>query len=213
MKGIIGRKLGMTTIYKDGKAFGVTVIKAGPCTVTQKKTAEAGEYDAIQLGFEELTIDRAKKILTKPLLKKFEAAKVQPQKVLREMRVDNVNDYNVGDVINAGIFAEGETVDVIGKSKGKGFSGGMKRWNLHGGEATHGSKFHRELGSIGNSAWPSKIWKGKKMPGQYGNARATVLNLKVVKVDAENGVLAVSGAVPGARGGLVIVRSAKKSRK
>ena len=213
MKGIIGRKLGMTTIYKDGKAFGDTVINAGPCTVTQNKTTEAGEYDAIQLGFEELTADRAKKLLTKPLLKKFEAAKVKPHKVLRELRVDNVTDYAVGDVVNAGIFSEGETVDVIGTSKGKGYSGPMKRWNFSGGEASHGSKFHRQLGSVGNHTEPAKIWKGKKMPGQYGNTRATVLNLKVVKVDAENGVLAVAGAVPGARGGLVVVRSAKKSRK
>jgi len=168
MKGILGRKLGMTTIYKDGKAFGVTVVKAGPCTVVQKKTSEGGEYDAIQVGFEELTPERAKKILTKPLVKKFEAVKVKPHRVLKEFKVGNINDFNVGDIIEAGVFSEGEKVDVTGFSKGRGFSGAMKRWNFRGGEASHGSKFHREMGSVGNHTDPAKIWKGKKMPGQYG---------------------------------------------
>ncbi|MBO8166466.1 MAG: 50S ribosomal protein L3 [Thermotogae bacterium] len=213
MKGIIGRKLGMTTIYRDGKALGVTVIKAGPCTVIQKKTAAAGEYDAIQLGFEELPQKRAEKLLTKPLLKKFEAANVKPHRVLREIRINNPDEYNVGDVIDAGIFAEGETVDVTGWTKGRGFTGAMKRWNFRGGEASHGSKFHRELGSVGNHTEPAKIWKGKKMPGRYGNERVTVQNLEVIKVDAENGIIAVHGAVPGARGGLVIIKSAKKPRR
>ncbi|MBN2218988.1 MAG: 50S ribosomal protein L3, partial [Kosmotogaceae bacterium] len=204
MKGILGRKLGMTTIYKDGKAFGVTVVKAGPCTVVQKKTSEGGEYDAIQVGFEELTPERAKKILTKPLVKKFEAVKVKPHRVLKEFKVGNINDFNVGDIIEAGVFSEGEKVDVTGFSKGRGFSGAMKRWNFRGGEASHGSKFHRELGSVGNHTDPAKIWKGKKMPGQYGNEKKTVKNLTVVKVDAENGLLAIYGAVPGARGGLLV---------
>ncbi|MDI9367162.1 MAG: 50S ribosomal protein L3, partial [Thermotogota bacterium] len=197
MKGILGRKLGMTTIYKDGKAFGVTVVKAGPCTVVQKKTSEGGEYDAIQVGFEELTPERAKKILTKPLVKKFEAVKVKPHRVLKEFKVGNINDFNVGDIIEARVFSEGEKVDVTGFSKGRGFSGAMKRWNFRGGEASHGSKFHRELGSVGNHTEPAKIWKGKKMPGQYGNEKKTVKNLTVVKVDAENGLLAIYGAVPG----------------
>ncbi|ACR80583.1 MULTISPECIES: 50S ribosomal protein L3 [Kosmotoga] len=213
MKGIIGRKLGMTTIYEDGKALGVTVIKAGPCTVVQKKTAAGGEYNAIQLGFEELSPERAKKLLTKPILKKFEAAKVKPHRILKEIRVENPDEYNVGDVIDAGIFKEGELVDVTGWTKGRGFTGAMKRWNFGGGEVTHGSKFHRELGSVGNHTEPAKIWKGKKMPGRYGNERVTVLNVKVVKVDAENGLIAIHGAVPGARGGLVIIRAAKRPRK
>ena len=210
MKGILGRKLGMTTIYKDGKAFGVTVVKAGPCTVVQKKTSEGGEYDAIQVGFEELTPERAKKILTKPLVKKFEAVKVKPHRVLKEFKVGNINDFNVGDIIEAGVFSEGEKVDVTGFSKGRGFSGAMKRWNFRGGEASHGSKFHRELGSVGNHTEPAKIWKGKKMPGQYGNEKKTVKNLTVVKVDAENGLLAIYGAVPGARGGLLVIKSANR---
>jgi len=210
MKGILGRKLGMTTIYKDGKAFGVTVVKAGPCTVVQKKTSEGGEYDAIQVGFEELTPERAKKILTKPLVKKFEAVKVKPHRVLKEFKVGNINDFNVGDIIEAGVFSEGEKVDVTGFSKGRGFSGAMKRWNFRGGEASHGSKFHREMGSVGNHTDPAKIWKGKKMPGQYGNEKKTVKNLTVVKVDAENGLLAIYGAVPGARGGLLVIKSANR---
>ncbi len=210
MKGILCRKLGMTTIYKDGKAFGVTVVKAGPCTVVQKKTSEGGEYDAIQVGFEELTPERAKKILTKPLVKKFEAVKVKPHRVLKEFKVGNINDFNVGDIIEAGVFSEGEKVDVTGFSKGRGFSGAMKRWNFRGGEASHGSKFHRELGSVGNHTDPAKIWKGKKMPGQYGNEKKTVKNLTIVKVDAENGLLAIYGAVPGARGGLLVIKSANR---
>ncbi|CCU85936.1 MULTISPECIES: 50S ribosomal protein L3 [Mesotoga] len=210
MKGILGRKLGMTTIYKDGKAFGVTVVKAGPCTVVQKKTSDGGEYDAIQVGFEELTPERAKKVLTKPLVKKFEAAKVKPHRILKELKVGNINDFNVGDIIEARVFSEGEKVDVTGFSKGRGFSGAMKRWNFRGGEASHGSKFHRELGSVGNHTEPAKIWKGKKMPGQYGNEKKTVKNLTVVKVDAENGLLAIYGAVPGARGGLLVIKSANR---
>lgn len=210
MKGILGRKLGMTTLYKDGKAFGVTVVKAGPCTVVQKKTLEGGEYDAIQVGFEELTPERAKKILTKPLVKKFEAAKVKPQRVLKEFKVGNINDYTVGDIIEVGVFSEGEKVDVTGYSKGRGFSGAMKRWNFRGGEASHGAKFHRELGSVGNHTEPAKIWKGKKMPGQYGNEKKTIKNLTVVKVDAENGLIAIYGAVPGARGGLLVIKSATR---
>ena len=210
MKGILGRKLGMTTLYKDGKAFGVTVVKAGPCTVVQKKTLEGGEYDAIQVGFEELTPERAKKILTKPLVKKFEAAKVKPQRVLKEFKVGNINDYTVGDIIEVGVFLEGEKVDVTGYSKGRGFSGAMKRWNFRGGEASHGAKFHRELGSVGNHTEPAKIWKGKKMPGQYGNEKKTIKNLTVVKVDAENGLIAIYGAVPGARGGLLVIKSATR---
>jgi large subunit ribosomal protein L3 len=210
MKGILGRKLGMTTLYKDGKAFGVTVVKAGPCTVVQKKTLEGGEYDAIQVGFEELTPERAKKILTKPLVKKFEAAKVKPHRVLKEFKVGNINDYTVGDIIEVGVFSEGEKVDVTGYSKGRGFSGAMKRWNFRGGEASHGAKFHRELGSVGNHTEPAKIWKGKKMPWQYGNEKKTIKNLTVVKVDAENGLIAIYGAVPGARGGLLVIKSATR---
>ncbi len=210
MKGLIGRKLGMTRIYKDGKAFGVTVIKAGPCTVVQKKTAEEGEYDALQLGFEELTKERARKLLSKPVYQKFEHVNVKPYRILREIRVNNVADYKVGDVIDAGIFAGGEIVDVTSISKGKGFSGVMKRWNFRGGEATRGSKFHRQMGSMGPGTDPAKILKGKKMPGRHGGVRLTVQNLKIVKVDAENGLIAINGPVPGARGSLVVIKSSRR---
>ncbi|MFO7882885.1 MAG: 50S ribosomal protein L3 [Kosmotogaceae bacterium] len=206
MKGIIGRKLGMTTIYKDGVSYGATIIKAGPCTVVQKKTASSGEYDAIRIGFEELSENRAKKLLTKPLLKSFEAAKVKPHRIIKEIRIDNPDDYNVGDVVTVSIFSDGEQVDITGKSKGKGFAGVMKRWNFKGGEASHGSKFHREMGSVGQHTDPAKIWKGKKMPGRYGNERTTIKNLEVITVDEENGLIAVNGPVPGARGSLVIVK-------
>ncbi len=210
MKGLIGRKLGMTRIYKDGKAFGVTVIKAGPCTVVQKKTAEEGEYDALQLGFEELTKERARKLLSKPVYQKFEHVNVKPHRILREIRVNNVADYKVGDVIDAGIFAGGDIVDVTSISKGKGFSGVMKRWNFRGGEATRGSKFHRQMGSMGPGTDPAKILKGKKMPGRHGGVRLTVQNLKIVKVDAENGLIAINGPVPGARGSLVVIKSSRR---
>jgi large subunit ribosomal protein L3 len=210
VKGLIGRKLGMTRIYRDGKAFGVTVIKAGPCTVVQKKSAEEGEYDALQLGFEELTKERARKVLSKPVYQRFEHSKVKPHRVLREVRVNNVADYKVGDVIDVSIFADGDIVDVTSISKGKGFSGVMKRWNFRGGEATRGSKFHREMGSMGAGTDPAKIFKGKKMPGRYGGVRMTVQNLKVIRVDAENGLIAIDGPVPGARGSLVVVKSSRR---
>lgn len=206
MKGIIGRKLGMTTVYKDGISFGATIIKAGPCKVIQKKTASSGEYDAIRIAFEELSENRAKKLLTKPLLKTFEAAKVKPHKIIKEIRVSNPDNYNVGDEISISIFSYGEKVDITGKSKGKGFAGAMKRWNFKGGEASHGSKFHRELGSIGQHTDPAKIWKGKKMPGRYGNERNTMKNLEILAVDEKNGLIAVNGSVPGARGSLVIIK-------
>jgi large subunit ribosomal protein L3 len=206
MKGIIGRKLGMTTVYRDGISYGATIIKAGPCTVVQKKTASNGEYDAIRLGFEELSENRAKKLLTKPILKTYEAAKVKPHRIIKEIRVDNTDTYNVGDEITVSIFSDGEKVDISGKSKGKGFAGVMKRWNFKGGEASHGSKFHRELGSVGQHTDPAKIWKGKKMPGRYGNESITIRNIEVIVVDEENGLIAVNGSVPGARGSLVVVK-------
>lgn len=206
MKGIIGRKLGMTTVYRDGVSYGATIIKAGPCTVVQKKTASDGEYDAIRLGFEELSENRAKKLLTKPIRKSFEAANVKPHRIIKEIRVDNIDNYNVGDVITVSIFSDGEKVDISGKSKGKGFAGAMKRWNFKGGEASHGSKFHRELGSVGQHTDPAKIWKGKKMPGRYGNESITTKNLEVIVVDEEKGLIAVNGSVPGARGSLVVVK-------
>jgi len=187
----------------------VTVIKAGPCVVVQKKTVETDGYNAIQIGFEEIPERKA----NKPLMGHFKKAQVQPLRYLREFRVDNVDDYEIGQKIDVSIFSEGEKMDLIGKSKGRGYSGVMKRWNFSGGENTHGSKFHRGLGSTGMATYPSKVFKGKKMPGQYGNERVTIQNSEVVYVDVQNNIIAVKGGVPGARGGLVTIREAVKAKR
>jgi large subunit ribosomal protein L3 len=209
MKSILGKKVGMTRIFKDDKAIPVTVIKAGPCVVVQKKTVETDGYNAIQIGFEEIPERKA----NKPLMGHFKKAQVQPMRYLREFRVDNVDDYEIGQKIDVSIFSEGEKIDLIGKSKGRGYSGVMKRWNFSGGEKTHGSKFHRDLGSTGNASYPSKVFKGKKMAGQYGNERVTIQNSEVVYIDVQNNLIAVKGGVPGARGGLVTIREAVKAKR
>jgi len=187
----------------------VTVIKAGPCVVVQKKTVETDGYNAIQIGFEEIPERKA----NKPLMGHFKKAQVQPMRYLREFRVDNVDDYEIGQKIDVSIFSEGEKIDLIGNSKGRGYSGVMKRWNFSGGEKTHGSKFHRDLGSTGNASYPSKVFKGKKMAGQYGNERVTIQNSEVVYIDVQNNLIAVKGGVPGARGGLVTIREAVKAKR
>lgn len=209
MKGILGKKVGMTRVFKDDKAIPVTVIKAGPCVVVQKKTIETDGYNAIQIGFEEIPERKA----NKPLMGHFKKAQVQPVRYLREFRVDNVDDYQIGQKIDVSIFSEGEKIDLIGNSKGRGYSGVMKRWNFSGGEKTHGSKFHRDLGSTGNASYPSKVFKGKKMAGRYGNERVTIQNSEVVYIDAQNNLIAVKGGVPGARGGLVTIREAVKAKR
>ncbi|MDN5345992.1 50S ribosomal protein L3 [Petrotoga mexicana DSM 14811] len=209
MKSILGKKVAMTRIFKDDKAIPVTVIKAGPCVVVQKKTVETDGYNAIQIGFEEIPERKA----NKPLMGHFKKAQVQPMRYLREFRVDNVDDYEIGQKIDVSIFSEGEKIDLIGKSKGRGYSGVMKRWNFSGGEKTHGSKFHRDLGSTGNASYPSKVFKGKKMAGQYGNERVTIQNSEVVYIDVQNNLIAVKGGVPGARGGLVTIREAVKAKR
>jgi len=209
MKGILGKKVGMTRIFKDEKAIPVTVIKAGPCVVVQKKTVATDGYNAIQIGFEEIPERKA----NKPLMGHFKKAQVQPVRYLREFRVDNVDDYQIGQKIDVSIFSEGEKIDLIGNSKGRGYSGVMKRWNFSGGEKTHGSKFHRDLGSTGNASYPSKVFKGKKMAGRYGNERVTIQNSEVVYIDAQNNLIAVKGGVPGARGGLVTIREAVKAKR
>ena len=206
MKMIIGRKIGMTQIYdEDGNAVPVTVIKAGPCVVVQKRTPENDGYSAVQLGFEEIP----EKKVNKPMLGHFKKAGVNPMRILKEFKVDNVDEYEVGQTIDVSVFQPGDVVDVTGWSKGRGFAGAMKRWGFRGGPKSHGSKFHRMLGSVGQHTEPSKIFKGKKMPGRYGNERVTIRNLKVVKVDPENNLIVVKGGVPGARGGLLLIRSAK----
>ncbi|MBO8162002.1 MAG: 50S ribosomal protein L3 [Thermosipho sp. (in: Bacteria)] len=204
MKMIIGRKIGMTRVFQGDKVIPVTVIKAGPCYVVQKKTVETDGYNAIQLGFEET------KKVNKPMEGVFKKAGVKPLRILKEFRVEEPEKFEVGQEIKVDIFDEGDKVDITGWSKGRGFAGAMKRWGFRGGPKSHGAKFHRELGSVGQHSEPARIFKGKKMPGQYGNERVTILNSEIVKIDVDNNLIAVKGGVPGARGGLVLIRTAKR---
>ena len=207
-KGIIGRKVGMTQIFDEiGNVIPVTVIEAGPCVVAQKKTSENDGYDAIQLGFMEVK----EKHMTKAEKGHFEKAGVPAKKHLKEFRLDDCSGYNVGDVVTADTFAAGDKVDVTGMTKGRGYTGAIKRWNLHKLQATHGvGPIHRQSGSMGVID-PARIFKNKKMAGQYGNEQVTVLNLNVVKIDKENNLIAVKGAIPGARGGIVFIRDSVKA--
>jgi large subunit ribosomal protein L3 len=211
IKGILGKKLGMTQIFAgDGKRIPVTVVEAGPCVVLQKKTVATDGYNALQLGFGERKAHRT----NKPEMGHFRKAGKGAFDALREVRVDNVDEFNVGDEITcASIFAAGDNIDVIGTSKGKGFQGVIKRWNFAGGRATHGSMFHRAPGSIGCSAWPSRVFKGKKMAGQMGNARVTTQNLQVVEIRPEQNLVLVKGAIPGPKNGLVMIRKGIKTKK
>ena len=206
-KGIIGKKLGMTQIFdENGNVIPVTVIEAGPCVVTQKKTVENDGYEAVQLGFSDL-VERK---LTKPAKGHFAKAGVAFKKHLKEFRLDDCASLNVGDEIKADVFEAGEKVDVTGITKGHGYTGAIKRWNLHKLRMTHGvGPVHRQSGSMGVID-PARIFKNKKMAGQWGHEQATTLNLSVVKIDAEKNLIAIKGAVPGARGGIVFIRSAVK---
>jgi len=204
VEGLIGRKLGMTQIFdEEGNVVPVTVIQAGPCTVVQKKTEEKDGYTAVQLGFEE---EKKLKKVTKPLEGHFQKSGLPPFKVLREFKIDESAEIKEGDQFSVDIFQPGEKVDVVGTSKGKGFAGVVKRWGFRGGKASHGSMFHRAPGSIGASAFPSRVFKGKKLPGHMGHRRVTVKNLTVVRADKERNLLLVKGAVPGANGGLLLIR-------
>jgi large subunit ribosomal protein L3 len=209
-KAILGRKLGMTQIFtEDGKVVPVTVIQAGPCVVVQKKTVETDGYNAIQVGFEDIR----EKLVNKPEKGHFAKANIAPKRFLKELRLEDVSAYEVGSEIKVDIFAEGEKVDVTGTSKGKGFQGVIKRWNANRGPMSHGSKYHRRVGSMGASSFPSRTFKGKKMPGHMGAEKSTILNLEVVKVDPEKNVILVKGAVPGPKKGLVIIRDSVKAVK
>ena len=207
-KGIIGKKIGMTQIFDEtGNMIPVTVIAAGPCVVTQKKTAEKDGYDAVQLGFGEVK----EKHLTKPQQGHFNKAGVSYKKYLKEFRLEDCSALNVGDTITADTFAAGDKVDVTGITKGHGYTGAIKRWNLHKLRMTHGvGPVHRQSGSMGVID-PARIFKNKKMAGQYGNEQVTVLNLKVVKIDAEKNLIAVKGAIPGAKDGIVFIRDSIKA--
>ena len=207
-KGIIGKKIGMTQIFDEkGNVIPVTVIQAGPCAVVQKKTAENDGYDAIQLGFTEAK----EKHTNKAQKGHFEKAGVSFKRHLKEFRLDDCSAINVGDVITADTFAAGEKVDVTGMTKGRGYTGAIKRWNLHKLCATHGvGPIHRQSGSMGVID-PARIFKNKKMAGQYGNEQVTVQNLKIVKIDSEKNLIAVKGAIPGAKDGIVFVRDSIKA--
>ena len=204
-KAIIGKKVGMTQIFDDaGKVIPVTVIEAGPCTVVQKKTEEKDGYNAVQLGYG----DEAERKLTKPELGHLKKAGGARKKTLKEFKLNNCDALNVGDEVKADVFAEGDRVDVTGISKGKGYQGVIKRWGAHRLKESHGTgPVHRHAGSMGSSTDPSRIFKGKIGAGQMGNEQVTVLNLDVVKVDPELGVIAVRGAIPGPKGGLVYLRN------
>ena len=207
-KGIIGKKIGMTQIFDEvGNVIPVTIIEAGPCYVAQKKTAETDGYDAVQLGF----MDLKEKHTNKPTQGHFAKAGVSAKKHLKEFRLDDCSAINVGDVITADTFAAGDKVDVTGITKGRGYTGVVKRWNHHMLRATHGTgPIHRQPGSMGVID-PARIFKNKKMAGQYGNEQVTVLNLKVVKIDSEKNLIAVKGAIPGAKDGIVFIRDSVKA--
>ena len=208
-KGLIGRKVGMTQIFDEkGNVIPVTVVELGPCTVTQKKTVENDGYNAVQLGFEDMKVTRT----NKPMKGHFDKANVAPKKVLKEFRLEDDSALNVGDIIKADIFAAGEKVDVVGTSKGKGTAGVIKRWNFSRLKETHGTgPVHRHPGSLGVID-PARIFKGKRMAGHLGCERVTIQNLDVVKVDAENNLIAIKGAIPGPKKGIVmVVNSVKKA--
>ncbi len=201
--GLIGKKIGMTQLFGgNGEVIPVTIIQAGPCPVVQKKARESDGYEALQLGFE----DKKENRVNKPRRGHFAKAGVGPKRVLKEFRVNGPDDYSLGDEIKVDILKEEDRVNITGISKGKGFAGVMKKWGFAGGPASHGAhKWHRRPGSIGSSAYPSRVFKGKKMPGRMGAERVTCRNLKVVKIDLNQNLLLVKGAVPGSNGGYVLI--------
>lgn len=211
-KAIVGKKIGMTQVFTaDGRLVPVTVVEAGPCTVVQTKTVESDGYTAVQVGFGELTENRANKLLTKPELGHFKKAGVAAKRTLHEFRFDDCSAYNVGDELKVDQFAEGDKIDVTGTSKGHGFTGAIYRWNQHTGPMAHGSKSHRIVGSMSANSDPSRVFKNKHMSGHYGVDKTTVQNLEVVSVDAERNLLLIKGAVPGPNEGLLIIRDTCKA--
>ena len=208
-KGIIGKKMGMTQIFdENGKVVPVTVVEAGPCTVVQKKTVESDGYVAVQLGYGDIS---AKKV-SKPAKGHFDKADVAPKRTLREFRLDDISAMNVGDILKADVFAVGDRIDVVGTSKGKGYAGAIKRWNQHRLRESHGTgPVARHAGSMGSCSTPSRVFKGKRLPGHLGAARVTIQNLKVVKVDAENNLIAIKGALPGPKGSVVCISDSVKA--
>ena len=208
IKALIGKKIGMTQIFdQDGMIVPVTVIEAGPCTVVEKKNKQSDGYDALQLGYGEAKSFR----LNKPVLGKFTKNNLTPVKVLKEFRGSEIDEIKIGDTIDISVFNDVNSVSITGISKGKGYQGVVKRWGFAGGKDTHGSMFHRAPGSIGQSSYPSKVFKGLRMPGHMGMAKNTVLNLKLVKIDGEQNLMYVKGAVPGANNNIIYIYAADKS--
>ena len=208
-KGIIGKKIGMTQIFDEaGKVVPVTVVEAGPCVVVQKKTVENDGYAALQLGYGDVKVQR----MNKPMRGHFEKVDVAPKSTLKEFRLEDCESLNVGDIVKADTFAVGDAIDVVGTSKGKGFAGAIKRHNQHRLKETHGTgPVHRQAGSMGACSSPSRIYKGKGMAGHMGAERVTVQNLEIVKIDAENNLIAIKGAIPGPKGGIVYIVDSVKA--
>ena len=207
-KAILGKKIGMTQVFtEDGQLIPVSVIQAGPCQVVQKKTEEVDGYTAVQVGYE----DKKERRANKPEKGHFQKAKVPVKKYLKDFKLDNAAELNVGDELTVEQFADGDVLDVTGTSKGHGFAGTIKRWGTHRGPMTHGSHYHRGPGSLGACSDPSRVFKGKKMPGHYGVVKVTIQNLDLVKIDKERNLLLVKGSIPGPKGGLVVVRNAVKA--
>ncbi len=208
MKGILGKKIGMTQLFaEDGKVVPVTVVEAGPCLVVQRKTVESDGYDAVQIGLVE---ERPPRKVNQAQQGHFEKAGVEPMRRLMELHVDDGDPSQPGDEVKASIFQKDEYVDVVGTSKGKGFQGVVKRHGFGGGRATHGSMFHRRPGSIGQSAFPSRVYPGVRLPGRMGGKRVTVKNLQIVEVNEEKNLIYLKGAVPGARNSYIALREAKR---
>lgn len=207
-KAIIGKKIGMTQIFdENGKVVPVTVVEAGPCVVVQKKTSDNDGYEAIQVGFEEIR----EKLVNKPRKGQFAKAGTTLRRTLKEFRLDDISQYEVGQEIKADVFEAGDKVDVAGVSKGKGFQGVIKRWNQRTGDMTHGSKFKRAPGSMGASSDPSRVFKNKRMPGHMGSVNTTVINLEVVKVIAEKNLILIKGGIPGPNKGRVVIKDSARA--
>lgn len=206
-RGILGKKLGMTQLFtEDGTVIPVTVLEAGPCVVTQIKTEGKDGYNALQLGYEDIR----EKLVNKPLKGQFDKPGVSYKRYLREFPFGNLDDYKIGQEIKADVFAEGDRVDIVGKTKGKGFAGNIKRWGQSRGPMSHGSHYHRGSGAMSAGGSPAKVFKNKKLPGRMGNTRVTVQNLEIVKVDLERNLLMVKGAIPGPKGNMIIIKETVK---
>ncbi|TCT14066.1 large subunit ribosomal protein L3 [Natranaerovirga pectinivora] len=207
-KAILARKIGMTQIFdEEGILTAVTVLEAGPCEVVQVKTVENDGYSSIQVGFD----DKKEKLINKPIKGHFDKAGVSYKRFVKEFRFDNAAEYEVGNVIKADVFAAGDKIDATGTSKGKGFQGAIKRHGLSRGPMSHGSKYHRHAGSMGSSSFPSKVFKGKKLPGHMGAQKVTVQNLEIVRIDAEKNLILVKGAVPGPKKSIVTLKESVKA--